>query len=65
MQQQQHGWPKSCRCGETWSREEWNELPPLGRYRADEMLELRTCVCGANLAVTETDLGEGSARDEA
>jgi hypothetical protein len=51
-------WPKACRCGETWSREEWGELPPIGRYHAaaDEILEIRSCVCGATLAVPATDL---------
>lgn len=63
----QQRWPKSCKCGETWSREQWNELPPVGRYKADEVLELRSCVCGANLAVSARDLGETaeSPRDEA
>jgi hypothetical protein len=50
------GWPKACRCGETWSREEWGELPPVGRYRADEVLEIRSCVCGATLAVPAREL---------
>lgn len=55
------GWPKSCRCGETWSRDEWNELPAIGPYRAEEMLELRTCVCGATLAVGAHELEEATA----
>ena len=57
-QEQQESWPKKCRCGETWSREEWNELPAIGRYNANagDALELRTCVCGANLAVPTKEL---------
>jgi hypothetical protein len=51
-------WPKSCRCGEVWSRTEWPELPPIGRYLAgtDGWIELRTCVCGSNLGVNVADL---------
>jgi hypothetical protein len=50
-------WPKTCRCGEAWSRAEWAELPPIGRYRAgrDGWLELRTCVCGYAIAITLGD----------
>ena len=53
-------WPKSCRCGEVWSRSEWPELPPIGRYLAgsDGWIELRTCVCGATLVVAASDLDE-------
>jgi hypothetical protein len=51
-------WPKACSCGETWSREHWGELTPVGRYLADEWLELRTCVCGKTLAVPTRELGE-------
>jgi hypothetical protein len=53
-------WPKSCRCGEVWSRSEWPELPPIGRYLAgaDGWIELRTCVCGVTLVVSAVDLGE-------
>jgi len=51
-------WPKACGCGETWSREHWGELTPIGRYLADEWIELRTCVCGKTLAVPTSDLGE-------
>lgn len=51
-------WPKVCGCGETWSRDNWDELPPIGRYRADEWIELRTCVCGKTLAVPTTELGD-------
>lgn len=53
-------WPKSCGCGETWSREHWGELTPVGRYHADEWIELRTCVCGKTLAVPMSDLGDVS-----
>ena len=55
---EQQRWPKKCRCGETWSRDEWNELPPIGVYNAsaEDVLELRTCVCGANLAVPTKEL---------
>ncbi|MBX3192358.1 MAG: hypothetical protein KF819_35535 [Labilithrix sp.] len=51
-------WPKTCRCGEVWSREEWPELPPIGRYLAgaDGWIELRTCFCGSTLVVAEADL---------
>jgi hypothetical protein len=51
-------WPKACRCGEVWSRTEWPELPPIGRYLAgsEGWLELRTCVCAATLAVAIADL---------
>lgn len=51
-------WPKECRCGELWSRSEWPELPPIGRYLAgtDGWIELRACVCGANLVVGVADL---------
>ena len=53
-------WPKACGCGEVWSRTEWPELPPIGRYLAgtDGWIELRTCVCGATLVVTVAELGE-------
>jgi hypothetical protein len=50
-------WPKACACGETWSREHWDELTPVGRYLADEWLELRNCVCGKTLAVPPRELG--------
>lgn len=49
-------WPKACSCGETWSREHWGELTPIGRYRADEWIELRSCVCGKTLAVLASEL---------
>jgi hypothetical protein len=51
-------WPKTCRCGEIWSRSEWPELPPIGRYLAgsDGWIELRTCVCGATMVVAAGDL---------
>jgi len=51
-------WPKACACGETWSREHWGELTPVGRYLADEWIELRTCVCGKTLAVPTRELDE-------
>ena len=46
-------WPKSCRCGESWTEAEWAELPSDGRYFAgsEGWLELRTCVCGARLTM--------------
>src|SRR5262245_31733396 len=46
-------WPMTCTCGEEWPRETWPELPPIGRYLAgrDGWIELRSCVCGATLAV--------------
>lgn len=56
-------WPKACRCGETWSREHWGELTPVGRYMADEWIELRSCVCGKTLVVPTSELVERS--DEA
>lgn len=51
-------WPKMCGCGEVWSRTEWPELPPIGRYLAgsDGWIELRTCVCGVTLVVPASDL---------
>ena len=53
-------WPKACGCGEIWSRAEWPELTPIGRYDAgsDGWIELRSCVCGASLVVTAVDLDE-------
>lgn len=53
-------WPKSCRCGETWTRTEWSELPAVGRYLAgtDGWLELRSCVCGVTLTAPAADLVE-------
>lgn len=47
-------WPVVCRCGETWSEDEWAELPLIGTYDAgsEGKLELRTCVCGANLSLS-------------
>lgn len=61
----QSPWPKSCRCGETWSRSEWSELPPIGRYLAgaEGWIELRSCVCGAALVVGAGDLDATDARD--
>jgi hypothetical protein len=53
-------WPKACRCGETWTRAEWSELTPVGKYLADEWLELRSCVCGKTLAVPASELGYGA-----
>jgi hypothetical protein len=53
----ENDWPKACACGETWSREQWGELTPVGRYLADEWLELRSCVCGKTLAVPTRELG--------
>lgn len=52
------GWPKVCGCGESWSREHWGELTPVGRYQAEEWLELRSCVCGKVLAVPASELGD-------
>jgi hypothetical protein len=50
-----------------WSRDEWPELPPIGRYLAgsDGWIELRTCVCGSTLVVAASDLGEaGQSTDD-
>jgi hypothetical protein len=58
VEQAKMGWPKTCACGETWSREQWGELTPVGRYRAEEWIELRTCVCGKTLVVSANELGE-------
>lgn len=58
---ERNGWPKACRCGETWSRAEWGELPPIGRYRAEEWLEIRSCVCGATLAVPAREVDDSGA----
>lgn len=53
-------WPKRCGCGEVWSRSEWPELPPIGRYLAgrEGWIELRSCVCGVTLVVAAGDLGD-------
>ena len=58
-------WPKQCGCGEVWSRAEWPELPPIGRYLAgtDGWIELRTCVCGSSLVVGVIDLDVDRERD--
>jgi len=56
VEQPMKRWPKACGCGETWSREHWGELTPVGRYLADEWLELRSCVCGKTLAVPTDEL---------
>lgn len=59
MEPEQPRWPKTCRrCGELWSRDEWPELPPIGRYfaGAEGWIELRTCVCGGTLVVPALDL---------
>lgn len=58
VEQANKRWPKACGCGETWSLEHWGELTPVGRYLADEWIELRTCVCGKTLAVPTSELGE-------
>ncbi|MCA9588550.1 MAG: hypothetical protein KC657_24705 [Myxococcales bacterium] len=59
-------WPKVCRCGETWSRAEWSELTPIGRYLAgsEGWMELRSCVCGATLTVEDGDLTTPDAEAE-
>ena len=46
-------WPRTCGCGESWTEQQWGELPSDGRYHAgsEGWLELRTCVCGARLAI--------------
>jgi hypothetical protein len=51
-------WPKTCRCGEEWTRDHWPELPLIGRYLAgrDGLLELRSCVCGATLVIPASDV---------
>ena len=51
-------WPKTCRCGETWSEDHWPELPLVGRYRAgrDGWIELRSCVCGVTLVNSENEI---------
>lgn len=58
MEPEKPRWPKVCRCGEIWSRSEWPELPPIGRYLAgsEGWIELRTCVCNATLVVAALDL---------
>ena len=63
MEPDKPSWPKICRCGEVWSRTEWAELPPIGRYLAgsEGWIELRTCVCNATLVVAASDLGDASA----
>lgn len=49
--------PKGCRCGAIYWREQWAGLPLRGRQEcADDAgepyaLELRNCVCGSTLAV--------------
>jgi hypothetical protein len=51
-------WPKACGCGEIWTRDQWPELPMVGRYSAgrDGWMELRSCVCGATLGVDVNDV---------
>ena len=46
-------WPKACRCGASWSGEEWKTLVLVGYADGGEdgELELRNCVCGSTLAV--------------
>lgn len=46
-------WPKTCRCGESWSRERWAALGLVGYTDGGEdgELELRNCDCGSTLAV--------------
>jgi hypothetical protein len=46
-------WPKSCRCGATWSGETWRTLSFVGFADGGEdgELELRNCTCGSTLAV--------------
>ncbi len=49
-------WPIVCSCKESWSQAEWEELPLIGTYDAgsEGKMELRTCVCGANLCFAGT-----------
>lgn len=53
----------TCKCGESWTLEEWPELPLVGRYLAgrEGWIELRSCVCGTTLALF-TGETEGAAR---
>jgi hypothetical protein len=46
-------WPKACRCGRSWSRDEWATLVFVGYTDGGEdgELELRNCVCGSTVAV--------------
>jgi hypothetical protein len=46
-------WPKTCRCGASWSRESWALLLLVGYADGGEdgELELRNCRCGSTLAV--------------
>ena len=46
-------WPKTCRCGASWSRKAWAQLPLVGYADGgdDGELELRNCDCGSTLAV--------------
>lgn len=50
-------WPIACKCGETWTESEWQELPLVGIYDAgpDGKWELRTCVCGATLQISSPE----------
>ncbi len=46
---------KRCRCGRTFTREQWLELPYLGvqcfrNADGESDLELRNCPCGSTLA---------------
>jgi hypothetical protein len=44
-------WPRTCKCGESWAKDEWSELPSDGRYYAgsEGWMEIRMCVCGVRL----------------
>lgn len=46
-------WPKTCRCGASWSVETWPTLVLVGYADGaeDGELELRNCRCGSTLAV--------------
>lgn len=44
---------KQCRCGATYTHDEWNDLPLVGAMTdgGDGWLELRNCVCSSTIAI--------------
>lgn len=53
MSDPQQTWPKTCRCGASWSVDAWATLALVGYADGaeDGELELRNCRCGSTLAV--------------
>jgi hypothetical protein len=59
-------WPKTCRCGMSWSSDGWKRLTLVGFADGGEEgeLELRNCTCGSTLAVRRAP-PEGSVTERA